>query len=289
MDSKTIFYIIIAIISVEYLLEQILTYLNAKNMSPEIPKEIEGIYDAEKYQKQQNYQKTNIRFGILVSTFNTVVLLAFLLLGGFAFVDNYVNTITENTILITLIFFGVLTFASDIINIPFSIYGTFVIEERFGFNKTTVKTFILDKLKGWLVSALFGGVIVSLIVWFYEATGELFWIYALALIAGFSLFMTLFYSNVIVPLFNKQTPLEEGELKDAIKEFADKVGFKIQNIYVIDGSKRSTKANAYFTGFGRKKRIVLYDTLIKDLSKEEIVAVLSHEIGHYKHNHTKKD
>ncbi len=288
MNSQTIFIIILGILSFEYILEQILTYLNSKKMSSAIPEEIQDIYDAEKYKKQQEYQKTNVRFGILVSTFNTIILFVFILLDGFAFVDDYIRAFTENQIYQALLFFGSLLFVSDVLNIPFSLYNIFVIEESFGFNKTTVKTYILDKLKGLLVSSIIGGAIISLIVWSYMLTGELFWIYALGLISGFSIFMVLFYSNLIVPLFNKQTPLEDGELKSAIKVFADKVGFKVDNIFVINGSKRSTKANAYFTGFGAKKRIVLYDTLINELSIEEIVAVLAHEIGHYKHGHTVK-
>jgi STE24 endopeptidase len=169
---------------------------------------------------------------------------------------------------------------------PFSVYATFVIEEKFGFNKTTVKTFILDKIKGWLLAIILGGGLLTLVVWIYGATGEWFWLIAWGLISFFTIFMSMFYSNIIVPLFNKQTPLEAGELRDAIETFAKKTGFNLRNIYVIDGSKRSTKANAYFTGLGKKKRIVLYDTLMKDHSVDELVAVLAHEIGHYKKKHT---
>ncbi|MDA3928878.1 MAG: M48 family metallopeptidase, partial [Prolixibacteraceae bacterium] len=161
----------------------------------------------------------------------------------------------------------------------------FVIEEKFGFNKTTVKTFILDKFKGLLLSALLGGGILAIIIWIWTITGNYFWLIAWGVITFITIFITMFYSNVIVPLFNKQTPLEEGELKTAIENFSLKAGFTLKNIFVIDGSKRSTKANAYFTGIGPKKRIVLYDTLIEDLSTNEIVAVLAHEIGHYKKKH----
>ena len=175
--------------------------------------------------------------------------------------------------------------ASDIITSPFSYYKTFVIEEKFGFNKTTVKTFILDKIKGWLMLVILGGGILALIIWFYEAIGSSFWLYAWALVAVFSLFINMFYSKLIVPLFNKQTPLEEGELRTKIADYAKTVGFKLKKIFVIDGSKRSTKANAYFSGFGSEKRVTLYDTLIKDLDDEEIVAVLAHEVGHYKRKH----
>ena len=187
--------------------------------------------------------------------------------------------------MITLIFFGIISIGSDLISIPFSLYKTFVIEEEFGFNKTNKKTFFLDKLKGLLMTIFLGGAILALITWFYEFTGSYFWLYAWGLITLFSLFMNMFYSKLIVPLFNKQTPLKEGELKNAIAKYTNSVGFKVDNIFVINGSKRSTKANAYFSGFGNQKRITLYDTLINDLSTEEIIAVLAHEVGHYKKKH----
>ena len=201
-------------------------------------------------------------------------------------VDGWAREITHHYILLVLVFFGILAVASDIINTPFSLYDIFVIEEKFGFNKTTPGTFIFDKVKGWLLGALIGGGLLALVVWFYQLTSALFWLYAWALTAFFSIFMAMFYSSLIVPLFNKQTPLEEGELRDAISDFGIKTGFKLSNIFVIDGSKRSTKANAYFSGLGPRKRIVLYDTLIKELSTQEIVAVLAHEIGHYRKKHT---
>jgi len=174
---------------------------------------------------------------------------------------------------------------SDILTTPLSYYKTFVIEEKYGFNKSKKKLFFFDKLKGWILMIVAGGAILALITWFYEQTGEHFWMYTWIFVTIFSLFMTLFYSSLIVPLFNKQTPLQEGELKTKLEIFATKVGFNLDKIFVIDGSKRSTKANAYFTGFGSKKRIVLYDTLIDDLESDEIVAVLAHEVGHYKKKH----
>ena len=206
-------------------------------------------------------------------------------IDGFAFVDAIARNISNNLIIITLLFFGMIVFASELISLPFSYYKTFVIEEKYGFNKSTLKTFILDKIKGWLMMAIIGGGILALITWFYQATTNNFWLYTWALIAVFTLFMNLFYSKLIVPIFNKQTPLKSGELKSAIENFSNKVGFKIDNIFVIDGSKRSTKANAYFSGFGSQKRITLYDTLINDLETDEIVAVLAHEVGHYKKKH----
>ncbi|WP_346860230.1 M48 family metallopeptidase [uncultured Draconibacterium sp.] len=282
---EILFWIIIGILVLDFLFEKYLDYLNTTRWSTVIPDEVKGIYDEEKYKKQQAYQKENHRFGILTSSFSVLVTLAMFALYGFALVDGWAWSITGNAILAALIFFGILLFASDVINTPFAVYDTFKIEEKYGFNKTTPKLFILDKIKGWLIGALIGGGLLALIIFIYQKTGNMFWLYAWIVVSVFSVFMAMFYSNLIVPLFNKQTPLEEGELRDAISEFAKKVGFKLDTIFVIDGSKRSTKANAYFTGLGAKKRIVLYDTLINDLNTSELVAVLAHEIGHNKKKH----
>ncbi len=284
--AQTIFYIIVGIIIFDYILERILDYLNSTYWSNKLPKELEGIYDAEKYKKSQEYEKTKQRFSFVTDSFNLILMLLMLFLGGFAFVDDLVRQYTQNPILMALLFFGILGFAADILTTPFSVYSTFVIEEKFGFNKSTPKTFILDKLKGWLLALIIGGGLLALVVWIYESTGEWFWVIAWAAIGGFTIFMTMFYSNLIVPLFNKQTLLEEGGLRSAIESFAKKVGFRLKNIFVMDGSKRSSKANAYFSGLGAKKRIVLFDTLIKDHTNEELVGILAHEIGHYKKKHT---
>jgi len=280
-----LFWIIIAILVLDFLFENYLEYLNTTKWSDSIPEEVKGIYDEEKYAKQQAYSRENHRFGMWTEAFSMVITLAMFLLFGFAIVNGWVWNITSNAILAALLFFGIVMFASDLIHTPFSVYDTFVIEEKYGFNKTTPKTFVLDKIKGWLVGGLIGGGILALVIFIYQKTGNMFWVYTWIAISAFSVFMAMFYSNLIVPLFNKQTPLEEGELRDAISAFSRKVGFKLDNIFVIDGSKRSTKANAYFTGLGAKKRIVLYDTLIKEMTTEEIVAVLAHEIGHNKKKH----
>tara|TARA_R110001583_G_scaffold57921_6_gene173074 strand:+ start:5486 stop:6718 length:1233 start_codon:yes stop_codon:yes gene_type:complete len=285
MTPQTLFYILISIIIAKYLFDTFLNALNAKHFNDQIPDELEGIYNEEEYLKSQNYKKENYKFSFITSTFSLLLTILFFMFDGFAYVDQIARNISENQIVITLIFFGIILFASDLLTLPFSYFGTFVIEEKFGFNKSTVKTFILDKLKSWLMLILIGGGILALITWFYQLTTSNFWIYTWALIAVFTILMNLFYSKLIVPLFNKQTKLEDGELKNAINTFATKVGFKLDNIYVIDGSKRSTKANAYFSGFGSQKRITLYDTLINDLEVDEIVAVLAHEVGHYKKKH----
>ena len=283
--SQILFFFIIGLLVADFIFERFLEYLNSTQWSDQLPEEVKGIYDEEKYSRQQTYEKVNFRFSLITSSFSFLVMLLMFLLAGFAWVNQLALSVSENPILNALLFFGILLLASDLLTTPFSIYDTFVIEEKFGFNKTTPKTFILDKLKGWLLGSVIGGGLLALIIYIYQLTTNDFWIYTWLVITVFSVFMVLFYSNLIVPLFNKQTPLPEGELKSAIENFSGKVGFKLDNIYVIDGSKRSTKANAYFTGLGAKKRIVLYDTLINDLTVNELVAVLAHEIGHYKKRH----
>lgn len=287
MNSEIVYFILIILIVVlDFFWTQYLSYRNRKRMTPNIPLQLEGIYNKEEYAKQQEYQKVNSRFGLYTSLFSFIILIIVLLLGVFGRVDSFLRLYISNEIWLTLSFFGIVYVVNEIISLPFSYYATFTIEERFGFNKSTRITFWLDQLKGLLLTVIVGGAILALLVWLYNNLGEYAWLYAWGAVTIFSLFMTLFYSNLIVPLFNKQTPLEDGELRDAIEEFARKADFEVKNIYVMDASKRSTKANAYFTGFGAKKRIVLFDTLINDLSTDEIVAVLAHEIGHYKHKHT---
>lgn len=286
MDPQAVFILIICILVFNYILERTLEYINSRRFSDDLPDEVKDVYDPERYKKSQDYKKENYKFSIITSTFSFVLIAGMFLFDGFACADKIARSISSHPVVVALIFFGLLMFLFDLLNTPFEVYDTFVIEEKFGFNKTTVRTFIFDKIKGWLLSAVIGGGLMAVIIWFYLKTTDDFWLYAWALISAFSIFMSMFYSNLIVPLFNKQTPLEEGELRDEITEFSKKAGFRLKNIYVIDGSKRSTKANAYFTGLGYKKRIVLFDTLIQDLKKNEIVAVLAHEIGHYKKKHT---
>lgn len=285
MDKPLLFYIILFILILEFLVSTILNYLNAQKYQDPIPNGLNDVYNHEEYIKSQAYKKTNYTFGILTSSFSFVLILGFLCFGGFAWVDTLAQKLTENPIGQALVFFGVIMLGSDLLSLPFAYYQTFVIEEKFGFNKTNLKTFIGDKLKGWGMMILLGGLILTLIMLFLEWTGPQFWMYTWGLIALFTLFMNLYYSKLIVPLFNKQVPLEAGTLKEKIEQYAHKVGFDLQNIFVINGSKRSTKANAYFSGFGKEKRVTLYDTLIKELNEEEIVAVLAHEVGHYKRKH----
>ncbi len=285
MNSDQLFYLILGIIIIQFLVETIIDFLNYKRFTEGIPPELADVYDKEEYAKSQEYNSVNYKFGQISSLFSFILMLGFLLFGGFEWVDQLVRSVTDNQILLTLFYFGIIMIGSDLLSLPFSYYQTFVIEEKFGFNKMTPRLFVVDKLKGWLMLVLVGGVLLSAIVWFYQWSGPSFWLYALGIIALFTVGINLFYSRLIVPLFNKQTPLEEGVLKEMISSYAVKVGFNLKQIFVIDGSKRSTKANAYFSGFGKEKRVTLYDTLIQDLNEEEIVAVFAHEVGHYKKHH----
>lgn len=282
---NTIFFIILIIPVTGFVIERILNYLNSLMWSDTLPEKLKGVCDEEEYRRSQLYHRDNNQLLFWSASLNLVIILLMIICGGFAVADNVARIFSSNAVIVSLIFFGLIGFASDLINIPFSLYDTFVIEKKFGFNTMTLKTFIADHIKSWLLALGIGVPVLGLITWFYYKTGKNFWWYAWILITAFSVFINFFYSELIVPLFNKQTPLSEGPLRNLIEDFASRAGFRLRNIYVIDGSKRSTKANAYFSGFGPKKRIVLYDTLQHDLTTEEIVAVLAHEIGHYKKKH----
>ncbi|CCO23672.1 M48 family metallopeptidase [Maridesulfovibrio hydrothermalis] len=262
--------------------------LNRKALSPDLPDEFSETFDADKYRKSQEYTKAGIGFENLSSICSTLLTVVFIILGGFNTLDLWAAGFGYGEIVTGLIFFAGLAILSDIISLPFSLYGTFVLEEKFGFNKTDLKTFIIDKLKGYLLGGIIGGIILSGVLLFFNATGAFAWLWCWV----FTVFITLGIQYIaptwILPLFNKFTPLEDGELKEKIEQFAATNGFELSGIYMIDGSKRSTKANAYFTGFGKKKRIALFDTLIESLSTDEIVAVLAHEVGHCKLGHIRK-
>lgn len=285
MTPQTIFYIIIAFLCLSFIFSQLLGYLNSKKYQDPIPHELSDVYDHQEYRKSQEYKRINYRFGVLSALISIIATILFFFLDGFFYVDSIARAISSNSIVIALIFFGILFLATDLLSTPLSYYHTFVIEEKFGFNKSTKKLFFVDKIKGLLLGGIIGGGLLTLIIWFYEFSGAYFWLYAWAVITLFSILMNMFYARIFVPLFNKQTPLSAGDLRNKIEEYATKVGFKLTNIFVIDGSKRSSKANAYFSGFGREKRITLFDTLINDLDDEEIVSVLAHEVGHYKKKH----
>lgn len=288
MNSETIYIIILLFLCADFIFERFLEGLNIRAMSPVLPEKLKGIYDEKEYKRFQSYKKENNRFGLISSAFSFTVTVLFLAAGGFGLYNDWIVSRTDSILWQTLFFMLGLSVVSTLLEMPFSWYATFRIEEKYGFNKSTLNTWITDAVKGVFLSLIIGGLILSAVVGFYLWTGSRFWIYAWVLISLFSIFMAMFYSRLIVPLFNKQSPLQAGSLRDKIEAFASRTGFRLKNIYVIDGSKRSTKANAYFTGFGAEKRIVLYDTLLQDLTEEEIVAVLAHEIGHYRKKHTLK-
>lgn len=286
MTASSILILIIAVLVFQFLFEEFLDGLNQKHFEGGLPKELDGIYTPENYQKAVHYGKDKGKFGLisgLVTLIGTIAVLYFGVLGQLS--DYILNLFPENQILQTLVFFGVATLASTILGLPFSYYSTFTIEEKYGFNKSTKGLFFMDTIKSLLMSFVIGGLLIAIFLWLYQQLGTSFWIYFWAVAAAFILFTNMFYTSLILPLFNKLSPIEEGELKDAINDYSSKNGFELEGIYIIDGSKRSTKANAFFSGIGPNKKVVLYDTLIKNHTKEELVAVLAHEIGHYKHKH----
>lgn len=285
MNPQTILLIIILLSVANYLFELLLEILNLKQGKTPLPKEAEGIYDPEKYQKSMDYQWAQTKFGFLSGAISFVVSILFLAFGGFGWLDQLLQPSISDASLRALAFFGILFIASDITSIPFQWYSTFVIEEKFGFNKSTPKIFMLDKLKGYGLGAILGGgLLYVLLLLLTTLDGEFWWVFWVV-ITVFMLFMNMFYTTLIIPLFNKLSPLEEGDLRNAIEVYSKKVDFPLTNIFVIDGSKRSSKANAFFSGFGEKKKVVLYDTLIENHSIEELVAIFAHEVGHYKKKH----
>ncbi len=286
LHTELFFYVIIALVIFEFALSKTLSYLNTTKWSNKLPKELEEIYDEKKYAKSMNYEKAKYNFSNISSIISFNIMILVLIFWVFWKLYDFLLNFTHNNILLTLYFFWIIAFVQSLFSLPFSYYSTFVIEEKYGFNKMTKKLFFIDFIKWLLLSFIIWGLILAIITWIYNITRDNFWFYAWILITSFSVFMMMFYSSLIVPLFNKQTPLEKWKLRDEIEAFAHSVWFKLDNIYVIDWSKRSSKANAYFSGFGPKKRIVLYDTLINDLTNNELVAVLAHEIGHYKKKHT---
>lgn len=285
MQQQYIFFFLISIVVVGFIFDQWLDFLNARAQKKSIPELIKAYYDEETYLKQQQYEKTKFNVSRITDLISFVAILIMLTAGGFAWLDALVRSFSSSEIIQTILFFGFIALASDLIGMPIDMYYTFVVEERFGFNRMTIKTYILDTLKGWLIAAIIGGIILSIIVWLYQKTGAWFWVLAWGTVAAFTLFMSYFYTTLLVPIFNKLTPLNEGELRSAIKLVAQKTGFSLHDIFIMDGSRRSAKGNAYFSGFGRKKSIVLFDTLINDHSTEELAAIIAHEIGHYKKKH----
>lgn len=283
MNGYLIFILVVILLS--YILEGTVSILNLRSLAPDLPAEFADVFDENEYARSQEYTRATTSFGLVQSTIMTVITIPFILMGGFNWIDMHARSFGYGSILTGLVFTGILAFLSGTVSLPFSAYSTFVIEERFGFNKTTVKTFILDMVKSIGLSILIGGPMLAFILWFFETGGQYAWLYCWLAVVAFIIVLQFLAPVVIMPLFNKFTPLEDGELKESITDYARRQEFKMKGIYTMDGSKRSTKLNAFFTGFGRFRRIVFFDTLMEKLSVHEIVAVLAHEMGHFKKKH----
>lgn len=279
------YFIIIGALIGEYLLSTVSAVLNMGSITPEVPQEFQDVYDTGKYAKSQEYLKSNTRFGLFSGTFGLVLILIVIHTGLLGILDEFVRVSTGQPILAGLMFFGIIYVVNDVIKLPFSLYSTFVIEEKFGFNRTTPKTYVLDKLKGYILTVVLGSAVLVPILYFFNAFGSDGWWIAWILMALFMIAVQPLFVHVIAPMFNKFTPLGVGELRTAIENFAEQVKFPIGRIDVMDGSRRSAHSNAYFSGFGKSRRIALFDTLIDKHTTAEIVSVVAHEVGHYKLRH----
>lgn len=284
----TLLLIIIIFLTVDFIMQLFLALLNRTRMQSKPPEIVSDIYDQERYEKSQLYQKRSSLIGLIHSGLGFIILISLLWFYGFAWFDDFAGQVSSHPILKGLLFFGMLGLLSDLLSLPFDLYKIFVIEEQFGFNNTTIGTFIIDKIKAWMLALVIGGIALTLLIGTWEALGFWFWIPAWALMSLIILALSGYGSHFIAKMFNKISPLEDGELKKRIQAFALKTGFPLKDIYVMDGSRRSNKANAYFSGFGKQKRIVLFDTLIEKLTIDEVIAVLAHETGHYKCGHIRK-
>ena len=279
------FIIIIGMILFQYTLSFLVKILNLKALNPNLPDDFSDVFDKDKYIKSQEYTKTNTKFSFITSTFSLFINLSFILGGFYNIIDLYVRDLGYNPQLTGLVFFALLFVINDLLNIPFSIYKTFVIEERYGFNKTTLKTFWIDKLKGYFLTILIGGPVLYLILYFFSNFTEYGWLYVWIFLIAFSIIMQPIFTTFVAPMFNKFTPLEDGPLLQKIKDYLSKVNFPVQRLEVVDGSKRSSHSNAYFSGIGKYKRIALFDTLLEQMDDDEILSIIAHEVGHYKLKH----
>ena len=288
MDYTEIQILLLVIISFQFIIDLVSGILNYSSFDKPLPNNVENIFSENEYSKSQKYKKVNFKFELVSSVYSFSILFTVLYFGLLGSLDSYIRNVTfENEISLSLIFFASVFIISDTLKIPFQLYRVFVIEEQFGFNNTTLKTFIFDKLKSYFISLLLIVILATPLLLFIIFFPSSFWIYFWILISIFLIFINMFYTTLIVPIFNKLEVLGDGDLKKKLDNFSAKVKFPITNIFVINGSKRSKKANAFFSGFGKNKKVVLYDTLIKNHTVDELVAVLAHEIGHYKLNHVK--
>ena len=283
MNEYTLFILILLLAA--FALETLAEVLNLRALTPELPRDCEGIYDPAEYRRSQEYTRARTRFGFITSTFDLAILVSFWFAGGFEFLDSWVRGWGYGPIVTGLFFIGLLALANLLLSIPFSCYSTFVIEERYGFNRSTVRTFVIDLVKGIFLSLLLGGTLLTLVLALFQNSGPAAWLYCWLATSLFLLVIQYIAPTWIMPWFNKFTPLDDGELRTAILDYARQTNFSLANIFVMDGSRRSSKSNAFFTGFGRNRRIALFDTLIENHTVKELVAVLAHEIGHYKKKH----
>ncbi|MCL6260707.1 M48 family metallopeptidase [Aquiflexum sp. TKW24L] len=285
MEAEEIKYLILGILVLGFLAEKFLSYLNIKRPVPAIPITLDQYISQQKLLESKSYQWANFRFGLLTNSTVFILTIAFIYFGVFGWLDTFLKVYISHPILLSIIYFGVVFIGSDLMSLPFDYYHTFVIEEKFGFNKSTKKTYFSDKIKGYIISIAIGGILLGILLWLIHQMGKDFWWQFWIISAVFMVVVNMFYTAWFLPLFNKLTPLEEGELKNSIVRYAKSVDFPLDNILVMDGSKRSAKANAFFSGFGKRKKVVLFDTLIDQHTPDELVAVLAHEIGHYKKKH----
>ena len=279
------FIIIIGMFLFQYILEILVNILNLRALKPSLPNEFKDTFDEDKYIKSQEYTKTNTKFSFVTSTFSLIVNLTFIFGGIYNYIDILVRNYGYNANLTGLLFFGFLFVINDILNIPFSLYKTFIIEEKFGFNKTTITTYLSDKLKGYFLTILIGGPVLYLILYFFSTYSSYGWLYVWIFLVSFSILMQPIFTTFIAPMFNKFTPLEDGPLLNRIKNYLKEVNFPVAKLEVIDGSKRSSHSNAYFSGIGKYKRIALFDTLLEQMNDDEILSIIAHEVGHYKLKH----
>ena len=279
------FIIIIGMLLFQYILEILVNILNLRALKPSLPSEFKDTFDEDKYIKSQEYTKTNTKFSFITSTFSLIVNLTFIFGGIYNYIDILVRNYGYDANLTGLLFFGFLFIINDILNIPFSLYKTFIIEEKFGFNKTTITTYLSDKLKGYFLAILIGGPVLYLILYFFSTYTSYGWLYVWMFLVSFSILMQPIFTTFIAPMFNKFTPLEDGPLLSRIKNYLKEVNFPVAKLEVIDGSKRSSHSNAYFSGIGKYKRIALFDTLLEQMNDDEILSIIAHEVGHYKLKH----
>ena len=280
--------IFIGFIILNFLFSSILEYINDKNWKNEIPIELRDYYNKEQYIKAKNYKKARGKVSLISSCLSTSLTLLILSTGFYGYVSDYIYEIYISKFIHSGVFFLFFYLINMVVSIPISYYSTFIIEEEFGFNKTTLRTFFLDIIKGILMSLVIGGLLLGAALFVYDYFSDGFWIWLWIGLSLFTIFISMFYTTLIVPIFNKLSPLDNGTLKEKIENYSKNIGYSLKNIFIIDGSKRSSKANAYFSGLGPRKTIALFDTLVEKHTEEELVAVLAHEVGHYKKNHIKQ-